>query len=137
MSKSEENPKGTIDLLDEPAVARKKIMSAVTDSLGIIQYDPEHQPGVSNLLTILSSLNGESIESIVERYKGKGYGDFKKEVGAAVFDFLSELQAKYKEILSSGMVEQVITEGNEKGKTQCAQKADEGQEKMLVSSYFK
>ena len=73
-------------------------MSAVTDSLGIIQYDPEHQPGVSNLLTILSSLNGESIESIVERYKGKGYGDFKKEVGAAVFDFLSELQAKYKEI---------------------------------------
>ena len=94
MSKSEENPKGTIDLLDEPAVARKKIMSAVTDSLGIIQYDPEHQPGVSNLLTILSSLNGESIESIVERYKGKGYGDFKKEVGAAVFDFLSELHAK-------------------------------------------
>ena len=116
MSKSEENPKGTIDLLDEPAVARKKIMSAVTDSLGIIQYDPEHQPGVSNLLTILSSLNGESIESIVERYKGKGYGDFKKEVGAAVFDFLSELQAKYKEILSSGMVEQVITEGNEKAR---------------------
>ena len=116
MSKSEENPKGTIDLLDEPAVARKKIMSAVTDSLGIIQYDPEHQPGVSNLLTILSSLNGESIESIVERYKGKGYGDFKKEVGAAVFDFLSELQAKYKEILSSGMVEKVITEGNEKAR---------------------
>ena len=116
MSKSEENPKGTIDLLDEPAVARKKIMSAVTDSLGIIQYDPEHQPGVSNLLTILSSLNGESIESIVERYKGKGYGDFKKEVDAAVFDFLSELQAKYKEILSSGMVEQVITEGNEKAR---------------------
>lgn len=116
MSKSEENPKGTIDLLDEPAVARKKIMSAVTDSLGIIQYDPEHQPGVSNLLTILSSLNGESIESIIERYKGKGYGDFKKEVGAAVFDFLSELQAKYKEILSSGMVEKVITEGNEKAR---------------------
>ena len=71
MSKSEENPKGTIDLLDEPSVARKKIMSAVTDSIGIIQYDPENQPGVSNLLTILSSLNGDSIEDIVPRYEGK------------------------------------------------------------------
>lgn len=114
MSKSEENPKGTIDLLDEPNVARKKIMSAVTDSIGIIQYDPEKQPGISNLLTILSSLNGESIESIVNRYEGKGYGEFKKEVGQQVFDFLTDLQKRYKEIIASGMAEQVIKEGNEK-----------------------
>ena len=116
MSKSEDNPKGTIDLLDEPNVARKKIMSAVTDSLGIIQFDPENQPGISNLLTILSSLTGEEIDSIVERYQGKGYGDFKKEVGQAVFDFLTDLQARYKEIMSSGIVEKVITEGNEKAR---------------------
>ena len=114
MSKSEENPKGTIDLLDEPSLARKKVMSAVTDSLGIIQYDPENQPGISNLLTILSSLNGESIESIVNRYEGKGYGEFKKEVGQQVFDFLSDLQKRYNEIIASGMAEQVIKEGNEK-----------------------
>lgn len=114
MSKSEENPKGTIDLLDEPNVARKKIMSAVTDSIGIIQYDPEKQPGISNLLTILSSLNGESIESIVNRYEGKGYGELKKEVGQQVFDFLTDLQKRYKEIIASGMAEQVIKEGNEK-----------------------
>ena len=113
MSKSEENPKGTIDLLDEPSLARKKVMSAVTDSLGIIQYDPENQPGISNLLTILSSLNGESIESIVNRYEGKGYGEFKKEVGQQVFDFLADLQKRYNEIIASGMAEQVIKEGNE------------------------
>lgn len=116
MSKSEENPKGTIDLLDEPAVARKKIMSAVTDSLGIIRYDQQEQPGISNLLTILSSLSGESIEDIVNRYEGKGYGDFKKEVGEAVFNFLSDLQTRYKDISDSGMVEKVITEGNDKAR---------------------
>lgn len=114
MSKSEENPKGTIDLLDEPAVARKKIMSAVTDSLGVIRFDPENQPGLANLLTIHSSLSGESIESIVSRFEGKGYGELKKEVGQIVFDFLTDLQAKYKEILKSGLAEQVIRQGNEK-----------------------
>ncbi len=116
MSKSEDNPKGTIDLLDEPSVARKKIMSAVTDSIGIIQYDPEQQPGISNLLTILSSLNNEAIEDIVARYVGKGYGEFKKEVGECVYQFLTQLQSKYKEIIASGMVEKVITEGNDKAR---------------------
>lgn len=111
MSKSEENPKGTIDLLDDPAAARKKIMSAVTDSLGIIKYDPENQPGISNLLTIQSVLSGESIESIVARYEGKGYGELKKEIGQTVFDFLTDLQAKYKEIIASGKVNEFLKEG--------------------------
>ncbi len=111
MSKSEENPKGTIDLLDDPAAARKKIMSAVTDSLGIIKYDPENQPGISNLLTIQSVLSGESIESIVARYEGKGYGELKKEIGQTVFDFLTDLQAKYKEIIASGKVNEVLKDG--------------------------
>ncbi len=114
MSKSENNPKGTIDLLDEPSVARKKIMSAITDSLGIIQYDPKNQPGLANLLTILSSLTNESIDSIVKRYQGKGYGDLKKEVGQAVYDFLSELQVKYQAIIASGKIDEIIQNGNEK-----------------------
>lgn len=116
MSKSDDNPKGTIDLLDEPAIARKKIMSAVTDSLGVIRFDMENQPGISNLLTILSSLSGESVECIVARYDGKGYGDLKKEVGQCVFDFLTSLQQRYKEILDSGMVEDVISQGNDKAR---------------------
>ena len=111
MSKSEDNPKGTIDLLDDPAVARKKIMSAVTDSLGIIQYDPENQSGLANLLTIHSVLNKEPIDSIVARYQGKGYGDLKKEIGQTVFDFLTDLQAKYKEIIESGIIDEVLEKG--------------------------
>ena len=114
MSKSEANPKGTIDLLDDPAQARNKIKSAVTDSLGVINYDPQNQPGVSNLLMIHSSLSGESIDAIVERYQGKGYGELKKEVGDIVFDFLSDLQKRYTEIVASGVIEEVLREGNAK-----------------------
>ena len=114
MSKSVTDPKGTIDLLDEPAVARKKIMSAVTDSIGIIQYDPDNQPGLANLLTIQSVLTGESIESIVTRYQGQGYGALKKEIGQTVFDFLTDLQAKYNDILTSGKLEEVLKQGSEK-----------------------
>lgn len=114
MSKSETDTKGTIDLLDDPAVARKKIMSAVTDSVGIIQYDPESQPGLANLLTIQSVLANEPIEDIVKRYEGKGYGELKKEIGQTVFDFLTDLQAKYKEIIESNVIDQILEEGAKK-----------------------
>ena len=114
MSKSETDTKGTIDLLDDPAVARKKIMSAVTDSVGIIQYDPESQPGLANLLTIQSVLANEPIEDIVKRYEGKGYGELKKEIGQTVFDFLTDLQAKYKKIIESNVIDQVLEEGAKK-----------------------
>mgnify|MGYP000210009479 FL=1 len=114
MSKSETDTKGTIDLLDDPAVARKKIMSAVTDSVGIIQYDPENQPGLANLLTIQSVLANEPIEDIVKRYEGKGYGELKKEIGQTVFDFLTDLQAKYKKIIESNVIDQILEEGAKK-----------------------
>ena len=114
MSKSETDAKGTIDLLDDPAVARKKIMSAVTDSVGIIQYDPESQPGLANLLTIQSVLANEPIEDIVKRYEGKGYGELKKEIGQTVFDFLTDLQAKYKKIIESNVIDQILEEGAKK-----------------------
>lgn len=114
MSKSETNPKGVIDLLDNPAQARNKIKSAVTDSIGIVQFDPENQPGVSNLLTILSALSGEPIDSIVTRYEGKGYGELKKETGDVVFNFLTDLQARYKEIVESGVIKTVLEEGAQK-----------------------
>lgn len=114
MSKSESSPKGCIELLEDPAQARNKIKGAVTDSLGSIQYDPENQPGLANLITILSALTGESIESIVERYQGKGYGDLKKETGDVVFDFLTDLQKRYKEIMDSKVIDQVLKEGAER-----------------------
>lgn len=111
MSKSGDDEKCVIYLLDDPKVARKKIMSAVTDSIGIIQYDVENQPGIANLLTIHSTLTGESIDSIVERFKGKGYGDLKKEIGDNIEKFLTDLQARYNEVISSGVCEEVLEAG--------------------------
>ena len=114
MSKSENDDKSTIYLLDDPKIARKKIMSAVTDSVGIIQYDPVNQPGLANLLTIQSALSEEPIESIVERYQGKGYGELKKEIGATIETFLTDLQARYQEIIKSGVCEEVLAQGKER-----------------------
>ena len=114
MSKSDNSDKGCIYLLDDPKRARKKIMSAVTDSIGIVQFDKENQPGVANLLQILSSLTQEPIDSIVKRFEGKGYGDFKKEVADAVEAELIKIQTEYNRILSEGILESVLKEGAEK-----------------------
>lgn len=129
MSKSDTNPKGCIDLLDNPATARNKIKSAVTDSLGEIRFDPENQPGLANLITILSALTDESIDSIVERYQGKGYGELKKETGDVVFNFLTDLQARYQDIISSGKINEILNEG--------AQKASKVANKKIAKVYRK
>lgn len=129
MSKSDTNPKGCIDLLDNPATARNKIKSAVTDSLGEIRFDPENQPGLANLITILSALTDESIDSIVERYQGKGYGELKKETGDVVFNFLTDLQARYQDITSSGKINEILNEG--------AQKASKVANKKIAKVYRK
>ena len=130
MSKSENDDKSTIYLLDDPKLARKKIMSAVTDSVGIIQYDPENQPGLANLLTIQSALSGEAIDSIVERYQGKGYGELKKEIGATVENFLTELQAKYRDILASGICEKVLANGKEQAQAVAFKKVRKVKKKL-------
>ena len=110
MSKSESD-KGTVYLLEDLAITRKKIMSAVTDSDTTIAYDVENKPGISNLLTIMSVLTNESIESLVERFNGQGYGTFKKAVADVVCEELGELQRKVKEIQSSGIIEKVLEDG--------------------------
>lgn len=114
MSKSEENNKGCIYLLDDPAVASKKIMSAVTDLVGKIQYDTENQPGISNLLTIHSTLSGISINELVSQFEGQGYGNLKKAVAAEVVKLLTELQSEYHKIMASGIIKDVLREGKEK-----------------------
>ena len=72
MSKSASSPQGIIEMLDDPAVSAKKIRSAVTDSGSEVRFDPDDKPGVSNLLTIYSSLTGASIQDLEEQYAGKG-----------------------------------------------------------------
>lgn len=114
MSKSEGNDRGCIYLLDDLNIARKKVMGAVTDSLGEIKIDKENQPGIYNLLEIHSALSGESKESIVARFEGKGYGDLKKEVADVVVNELAKIQEHYKEIIESNKVDQVLADGAQK-----------------------
>ena len=114
MSKSD--PKGDIFLKDEPAVIRKKIMSAVTDSGSEVKYDPENKPGISNLLTIYSAMKDISIEEAEERFKDSRYGDFKKAVADAVVEELEPFQARYREIVANKSYEKALEEGAEKAR---------------------
>ncbi|MTD41581.1 tryptophan--tRNA ligase [Erwinia sp. CPCC 100877] len=116
MSKSDTNPKGFISMLDEPAVVRKKIKSAVTDSTGIIEYDPENKPGISNLLSIFSAVTGRSIDELVAAYEGKGYGDFKTDLAEAVVALLVPIQERYNELLASDELDAILDNGAEQAR---------------------
>lgn len=114
MSKSDETNKGCIYLLDDLKVARKKIMSAVTDSVGVIQLDKENQPGLYNLIEIASSLTNRSIEDIVLEFHDQGYGKLKGYVADVVCAELEKIQTRYNEILASHTLEKVLEEGAKK-----------------------
>ena len=114
MSKSEHSDKGCIYLLDDPKIARKKIMSAVTDSIGKVQLDKANQPGLYNLLEIASSLSGRSMEEIAEEFKDEGYGKLKTYVADVVCAELEKIQSRYREILESHRMEEILKEGAQK-----------------------
>ena len=114
MSKSD--PKGDIFLKDEPAVIRKKIMSAVTDSGSEVKFDQENKPGISNLLTIYSAMKDISIEEAEAQFKESRYGDFKKAVADAVIEELEPFQARYKEIVANKSYEKALKDGAEKAR---------------------
>lgn len=113
MSKSDPNPKAYISLLDDINVARKKIMSAVTDSIGTIEYNKDERPGISNLLTIYSCLSNESIETIVNKYKNSGYADFKKDLADLVENELTHIQKKYNDLINSTKLDEILDEGRD------------------------
>lgn len=129
MSKSDTlDDKGTIYLLDDPKKARKKIMSAVTDSYNQITFDPEKQPGIANLLTIGASLKNISIDQILEETKGFQYGALKKYVADIVENFLVELQAKYHNVLESGLIDETFKAGAQKARKIAREKLETVQE---------
>ena len=112
MNKSDNSDnKGTIFLMDDVEIAKKKIMSAKTDSLARVHFDEENQPGISNLMSILSKITGESFESIENRYKGKGYGEFKKEVAEVVGNLLKEIQARYEKFNDKKLLDKILYDG--------------------------
>ncbi|MTH53250.1 tryptophan--tRNA ligase [Bacillus mangrovi] len=114
MSKSDPNQKAFISLLDEPKVIEKKIKSAVTDSDGIVKFDKENKPGVTNLLSIYSIITGESIEELEAKYEGKGYGDFKGDLAKVIVNELEPIQKRYHELMESEELDRILDEGAER-----------------------
>ncbi len=125
MSKSASNPKASVFLLDTPSQIKKKIMGAVTDSLGEIVYDEENRPGISNLLTIYSVFSGISIEDTCSQFEGRGYGDLKKAVVEVLCDSLGRYQKEYERIMSSGLVDEALDRGREYSMEVAGRKYDE------------
>ncbi|MGM8364384.1 tryptophan--tRNA ligase [Virgibacillus sp. W0181] len=114
MSKSDENPKGFISMLDTPKKIEKKLKSAVTDSEGIVAFDKENKPGISNLLTIHASCTGETIETVEDKYKNRGYGEFKGDTAKAVIQLLQPIQEKYEQLIQSNDLDDILDRGAEK-----------------------
>ncbi|WQR75832.1 tryptophan--tRNA ligase [Helicobacter pylori] len=114
MSKSHKGANHAIFLLDEPDIIVKKIKKAATDSMGVIAFD-ETREGIFNLLNIYMLLSDESPEKIEERFKNKGYGDFKKELAEVIIQSLKPIQERYKEI-SDDEVKAVLNCGAEKAR---------------------
>lgn len=99
MSKSSDDKKSKILLIDNPDEAAKKIMSATTDSIGSVHFDWDNQPGITSLLQILALLTGRKQHEVIEQWEGcESYGDFKRAVADAVRNFLVDFQAKYNSI---------------------------------------
>ena len=130
MSKSTQDPKGLINLMDEPSAITKKIKSAVTDTDGEIRFDREKKPGVSNLLGIFAAVTGRSVESIETEFSGRGYGDLKGAVAEAVVARTEPMQARTKELLSN-------TEELDRLLALGAEKASEIAEQTLTDVYQK
>ncbi|MEQ6896981.1 tryptophan--tRNA ligase [Microbacterium sp. KR10-403] len=100
MSKSAATDAGVLWLLDEPSKTAKKIMRAVTDSEGVVRYDRENKPGVSNLLVIYAALTGTQIPAIEDEYAGRGYGDFKKGLAEVVVNEFGPVRERALELLA-------------------------------------
>ncbi|MGN0659287.1 MAG: tryptophan--tRNA ligase [Emergencia sp.] len=114
MSKSAENIHSRISLLDDPAKIKKSIMKATTDSEGIVRFDVDNKPGISNLMNIYSVLSGRSLEQIEKDYDGKGYGDFKKDLVEITVDALAPIKARFEEIRYSDELINILKDGAER-----------------------
>jgi tryptophanyl-tRNA synthetase len=99
MSKSSGSVAGVLEIMDTPEANTKKIKSAATDAGREVKFDEKEKPGISNLLTIHSSLSGRSIAELENEFEGKGYGDFKGAVADVVVEYLRPIRTKALELL--------------------------------------
>jgi tryptophanyl-tRNA synthetase len=112
MSKSDDAETNAVYLLDEPAVIERKFKRAVTDMGNEVRFAPEEKPGVSNLMSILAAITGQSFDQIAAAYSGQGYGRFKQAVADAVVECLKPVQARYREIRADeAALQRILKEG--------------------------
>ncbi|MFH9722707.1 tryptophan--tRNA ligase [Streptomyces sp. NPDC017254] len=131
MSKSASTPKGLINLLDDPKVTAKKVKSAVTDTDTVIRFDPENKAGVSNLLVIMSTLTGTSVEDLVKSYEGKMYGALKTDLAEVMVDFVTPFRARTQEYLDDPeTLDSVLAKGAEKARAVAAETLAQTYERM-------
>ncbi len=122
MSKSASTPKGLINLLDEPKMTAKKVKSAVTDTDTVIRFDAENKPGVSNLLTILSTLTGTTIPELEKSYEGKMYGALKTDLADVMVEFVTPFRARTQEYLDDPeTLDSLLAKGAEKARAVAAE----------------
>ncbi|AOT60636.1 Tryptophan--tRNA ligase [Streptomyces rubrolavendulae] len=122
MSKSAATPKGLINLLDDPKATAKKVKSAVTDTDTVIRFDPEGKPGVSNLLTIMSTLTGTPVDDLVKGYEGKMYGALKTDLAEIVVDFVTPFRTRTQEYLDDPeTLDSILAKGAEKARAVAAE----------------
>ena len=115
MSKSDKDPNGSIYLMEKPEDILRKFKRAVTDSDGVVRFDRETKPGVSNLMCIYSTFTGKSNDEIAAEFEGKGYGDFKLAVAEVTADALAPVQTEYARILADkAYVDEVLKNGAER-----------------------
>ncbi|AZM48241.1 tryptophan--tRNA ligase [Streptomyces sp. WAC 06738] len=131
MSKSASSPKGLLNLLDEPKSSAKKIKSAVTDTDTEIRYDPEAKPGVSNLLTIYSTLTGATVAELEQKYTGKGYGALKTDLAEVVTEWVTPFRSRTQEYLDDPeTLDSLLAKGAEKARTVAAETLAEAYDKV-------
>ncbi|MEU3709241.1 tryptophan--tRNA ligase [Streptomyces catenulae] len=122
MSKSASSPKGIVDLLDDPKATAKKIKSAVTDTDTVIRFDREAKPGVSNLLTILSTLTGTGIPELEKEYEGKMYGALKTDLAGVMVDFVTPFRDRTQSYLDDpATLDAILAKGAEKARAVAAE----------------
>lgn len=133
MSKSASpDDKGTIFVLDDIEIIRKKIMSAVTDNDNKVLFDEENKPGISNLMSILSVISNKTISDIEKEYAFSNYGTFKKVVADEVCNFIKEIQTKYNYFRNSEELEKILIRGAKNAKKVASIKLNEVRNKMGI-----
>jgi tryptophanyl-tRNA synthetase len=131
MSTTRGTPQGTVRVLDEPDVIRKKFKSAVTDSGTDVRHDRDQKPGITNLLEIMSVATGDPIPELEARYDGGGYGRFKEDVGEAVVELFAPIQRRYEELRADeGELRRMLARGAEKARAESEPMLEQMYERM-------